>query len=260
MMQEQQERTAGGPNRDMVIGRNPVMELLKSGRPVDKLLVAQGEVRGSIGKIISLARQQGILVKDTNGQKMDALCGGASHQGVIAYTAAAAYAQLEDVFQLAESRGEPVLILIADELEDPHNLGAILRTAECCGAHGVLIPKRRSVGLTSAVFKTSAGAAEYVPVVRVANLAAAVEELKRRGVWIYAADMQGTPWCQQDYSGPVGLIVGSEGQGVSRLLRDKCDFTVSLPMQGKITSLNASVAASVVLYEIARQRLGLRAK
>ena len=140
MMQEQQERTAGGPNRDMVIGRNPVMELLKSGRPVDKLLVAQGEVRGSIGKIISLARQQGILVKDTNGQKMDALCGGASHQGVIAYTAAAAYAQLEDVFQLAESRGEPVLILIADELEDPHNLGAILRTAECCGAHGVLIP------------------------------------------------------------------------------------------------------------------------
>ena len=260
-MQEQQNETNSTTvNKDMVIGRNPVMELLKSGRPVDKILVAQGEVRGSIGKIIATARRQGIPIKDTNVQKMDAMCNGASHQGVIAFAAACAYAELDDVFALAESREEPVLVLIADELEDPHNLGAILRTAECCGAHGVIIPKRRSVGLTSTVFKTSAGAAEYVPVVRVANLVSTIEELKRRGVWIYAADMDGTPWCQQDYSGPVGLIVGAEGQGVSRLVKEKCDFTVALPMQGKISSRNASVAASVVLYEIARQRLHIKAK
>lgn len=247
-------------NDSMVIGRNPVTELLKSDRPCDKLLVAKGEVKGSIGKIIAMAKEKGVLVKDVSSQKLDLMCGGASHQGVIAFAAACEYASMDDIFKLAEEREEAPFIIIADELEDPHNLGAVIRTAECCGAHGIIIPKRRSVGLTSTVFKTSAGAAEYVPVVRVANLASAIDELKERGVWIYAADMDGENWCSQDYSGAVGLVVGSEGRGVGRLICEKCDFTVSLPMRGKISSLNASVAASVLMYEIARQRLGIKAK
>ena len=167
---------------------------------------------------------------------------------------------MEDIFALAEERGEPPFLILCDELEDPHNLGAVLRIAECAGAHGVVIPKRRSVGLTYAVGKASAGAVEYVPVVRVNNMAAAIEELKERGVWIYTADMDGEPWCQVDYTGPAAVVVGSEGSGVSRLVREKSDFIISLPMKGKINSLNASVACGVVCYEIARQRAGLKSR
>ena len=243
---------------DLVIGRNAVTELLKSGREVDRILVAPTDNKGSIVRIIALAREKGIVIKDTTTQKLDTLTGGASHQGVVAFAAAAAYVSVEDILQKAKEGGHAPFIVICDEIEDPHNLGAILRTCEACAVDGVIIPKRRNVGLTSVVAKTSAGAVEYVPVARVSNIAETIDSLKKEGVWFYAADMKGENWCAVDYSGSVGLIVGSEGNGISRLVKEKSDFLISLPMLGNITSLNASVAASVVMYEIARQRMGLK--
>ena len=183
------------------------------------------------------------------------MCGHGNHQGIIATAAVKDYSKLEDIFALAQQRGEAPFIIIADSLNDPQNLGAILRTAECAGAHGVIIPKHHSVGLTWAVGKVSAGAVEYVPVVRVNNLASAVDELKEKGVWIYAADMDGTPWCDVDFSGPVALVIGSEGEGISRLVKEKSDFVVSLPILGRINSLDASVACGVLCYEVARARI-----
>ena len=188
------------------------------------------------------------------------MCGGAAHQGVVAVASVKEYANLDDVFALAKERGEAPFLIVADGLEDPHNLGAVLRVAECAGAHGVIIPKRRSVGLTYAVGKASAGAVEYVPVVRVNSLPAVLDELKDRGVWLYAADMDGEPWCGVDYAGPCAIVIGSEGFGVSRLVKEKCDFVISLPMKGKINSLNASVACGIVCYEVARQRAGIHSK
>ena len=245
---------------DIIAGRNSVQEALRSGRTIDSIYVARGNRTGSIAAILAKAKDRGIAIKEADPKKLDFLCGGANHQGIVAVAAVQEYAEVEDIFRLAEERGEPPFLIIADELEDPHNLGAILRTAECSGAHGVIIPRRRAVGLTYAVGKASAGAVEYVPVARVTNLVKTIEELKKRGVWVYAADMDGEPWCSVDYRGPVALVIGSEGNGVSRLVRENCDFVISLPMLGKINSLNASVACGVLCYEIARQRKGIQAR
>ena len=247
-------------NTDLIIGRNAVSEALKSERAIDTLLVVRGEKHGSIGRIIAECKDKGIVVKEVDKKKLDFMCGQGNHHGIAAYAAVHEYAEVEDIFRLAEERGEDPFIIICDELEDPHNLGAIIRTAECTGAHGVIIPKRRNASLTWAVGKASAGAVEYVPVARVGNLASTIEDLKKRGVWVYCADMDGSPWCQVDFSGAVALVVGSEGSGVGRLIKEKSDFVLSLPMRGKITSLNASVASSIMMYEVARQRLGIKAK
>lgn len=246
-------------HNDLIIGRNAVAEALRSGRSIDTLLVARGDRSGSLGKLVSECRERDIVIKQVDERKLDFLCGQGNHQGVAAYAAVKEYAQMEDIFALARERGEPPFLILCDELEDPHNLGAILRTAETAGAHGVIVPKRRSASLSYAVGKASAGAVEYVPVVRVANLAAAMDDLKQKGVWIYGAEPDGTAWCEQDYAGPVALVIGSEGHGLGRLVKEKCDFLVSLPMNGRITSLNASVAAGILMYEVARQRAGTTA-
>ena len=247
-MDEQREQ------QGLIIGRNAVTEALRSGRAIDSLLVAKGERGGSIGRIIAQCRENGVVIKETDKRKLDKLCGGENHQGVAAWAAVHEYSDVEDILENARSRGEQPFIIICDEIEDPHNLGAIIRTADACGAHGIIIPKRRGVALTYAVGKVSAGAVEYVPVARVANLPSLIDELKEKGFWIYGADMDGTRWDEQDYSGAVALVVGSEGKGISRLVREKCDFIVSLPMKGKINSLNASVEAGILMYEIAKHR------
>lgn len=247
------------PRQDVIAGRNGVSEALKAGRPIDCLYVQRGEKNGTLPVLIARARERGVPVKEVDPRKLDHLCGGAAHQGVAALAAVKEYASLDDVFALAQERGEPPFLVVCDELEDPHNLGAVIRTAECAGAHGVVVPQRRSVGLTWAVGKSSAGAVEYLPVVRVQNLASLLEELKRRGVWVYAADMDGAPWCETDFTGPTALVIGSEGRGVGRLVKEKSDFVVSLPLKGHVDSLNASVAAGVLCYEVCRQRSGLRA-
>ncbi len=257
---EQKSKTTEREPEGVIAGRNAVTEALRSGRAIDSLYIARGDRSGSLGAIAAQAKKLGIPVKDADPVKLDHLCVGAVHQGVVAVAAAKDYASIDDIFALAAQRKEPPFLIIADGLEDPHNLGAVLRVAECTGAHGVIIPKRRSVGLTWAVGKSSAGAVEYIPVARVSNLAAAVDELKKRGVWIYAADLDGETWCNVDYTGPAAVVIGSEGFGVSRLLREKSDFIISLPMMGKINSLNASVACGVICYEIARQRNHIRAK
>lgn len=246
-------------SRDLIIGRNAVSEALRSERPIDTLLVLKGERNGSVGRIIAECREKEIVVKEVDKKKLDFLCGQGNHQGIAAWAAVHEYSTVEDMLNLAKERGEEPFIILCDELEDPHNLGAIIRTAETTGAHGVIIPKRRNASLTWAVGKASAGAVEYVPVARVANLAATLDELKKQGFWVYTADMDGSNWCETDFSGAVALVVGSEGKGVSRLVKEKSDFVVSLPMRGNITSLNASVAASVLMYEVARQRLKIKA-
>ncbi len=239
---------------DLTVGRNAVLEALKSGRELDTLFVARGERGGSLGLIISQARDKEIVIKEVDKRKLDAMCGNSNHQGVAARAAAHKYAEVEDMFALAREKNEEPFIIICDEIEDPHNLGAIIRTADACGAHGVIIPKRRGVSLTYAVGKVSAGAVEYVPVARVSNLAQTIDELKGKGFWIYGADMDGKRWDEQDYSGAVALVIGSEGKGVSRLIKEKCDFIVSVPMRGKINSLNASVAAGILMYEVIKHR------
>ncbi len=239
---------------NMIIGRNSVLEALRAGTRIDTLLVAAGDRAGSVGKIIALARERKILVKDVSVKKLDFLCGHSRHQGVIAMAAAYEYAQLEDLFHIAQERGEPLFAVICDEIEDPHNLGAIIRTADAAGAHGVIVPARRSAPLSFTVNKASAGAISHVPIVRVTNLVSAMEELRARGVFLYGADMGGTDYTQVDFGGAVGLVIGSEGAGIGRLVREKCDFIVSLPMKGKISSLNASVAAGILMYEVSRTR------
>jgi 23S rRNA (guanosine2251-2'-O)-methyltransferase len=250
---KQQPPTHEPPREDLVIGRNAVIELLRADTPVECVYLQKG-LGGSIGKIAAMAREKGILIKEVAGVKLDHMCAHSNHQGVAAVTAGARYSELEDIF--ARAGDDPLFLVVADEIEDPHNLGAIIRTAEAAGAHGLILPKRRSAGLTFTVSKTSAGAAAHLPIVRVANLATTIDTLKERGIWFYAADMDGKRWCDTDFSGHVGLVIGSEGKGVGRLIREKCDFAVSLPMRGKVESLNASVAAGIILYEIARQRMG----
>ncbi len=243
---------------DYIIGRNAVAEALKACRPIDSVLIAKGDRQGSIASIIAGCRSAGIPIKETDIRKLEAIA--PHHQGVIAVAACKAYAETDDLFRLAAERQEPPFFIICDELEDPHNLGAILRTAEAAGAHGVIVPRRHSVGLTGAVYKSSAGAVEYVPVVRVANLTETIKELQKRGVWIYGLDMDGDDWCSVDLTGPVALVIGSEGKGISRLVRENCDFVLSLPMSGKINSLNASVACGIAMYEVSRQRHRIPAK
>ncbi len=240
--------------QEVIAGRNPVAEALRAGRPIDRIFVAKGPRSGQLPGILSRARELGVPVKEADPRKLSHLCNGANHQGIVAMAAAKSYASVEDMLALAEKRGEPPLLVICDGVEDPHNLGAIIRSAECAGAHGVIIPERRGVGLTYAVDKAAAGAVEYLPVARAKNLAALVTDLQAKGVWIFAADMDGKPWCQTDLTGPMALVIGSEGRGVSRLVKERSDFTVSLPLKGRITSLNASVSASILLYESLRQR------
>lgn len=251
------EQPKTGAQTDLIIGRNSVMEALRAGRAIDSLLVARGDRSGSIGRILAECREKGIVIKEVDTKKLDFLCGQGNHQGVAAYAAAHTYASVAEILALAKERGEPPFLIVCDELEDPHNLGAIIRTAEAAGAHGVIIPKRRAASLSFAVSKAAAGALEYLPVARVGNLAATLNELKKEGLWIYGADMDGAPYCETDYSGPAALVIGSEGHGLGRLVKEKCDFIVSLPMKGQINSLNASVAAGILMYEVARQRAGL---
>ena len=234
-------------------------EALKAGRPLAALYVRRGEKSGPLLSLIARAKEAGVVIKEADDRKLDHLCGGAVHQGVVAVGAAKAFAPLEDLFALAESRGEPPFLVICDGMEDPHNLGAVIRSAECAGAHGVVVPKRHGVGLTYAVGKASAGAVEHLPVAQAGNLPRLLEDLKARGLWIYAADLDGAPWCETDFTGPLALVIGSEGRGVSRLARERSDFIVTLPLKGRINSLNASVAAGVLCYEVCRQRAGLRA-
>ncbi len=251
------EKDSERVNQELIIGRNAVSEALRSSRAIDTLLVVKGERNGSIGRIIAECREKKIVIKEVDKKKLDYMCGQGNHQGVAAYVAAHEYAEVEDILALATERGEDPFIIVCDGIEDPHNLGAIIRTAETAGAHGIIIPKRRNVSLTWAVGKASAGAVEYMPVARVGNLATTLDGLKEKGIWVYSADMDGKNWCETDFSGGVALVVGSEGNGVSRLIREKSDFIVSLPMKGKITSLNASVAAGILMYEISRQRSGI---
>ncbi|SFK52635.1 23S rRNA (guanosine2251-2'-O)-methyltransferase [Halobacillus dabanensis] len=239
---------------EWIIGKNPVQEAIRSGRPINKVMVSDQLQYQAYKKIDQLAKEQGLLVQKVPKKKIDQLVDG-SHQGVIASVAAYEYSDIEDLFERAEEKDEPPFFIICDEIEDPHNLGSILRTADASGAHGVIIPKRRSVALTATVAKTSTGAIEYIPVARVTNLARTIEELKERFVWVVGTDADGTEdYRQLDGKMPIALVIGSEGRGMSRLTKEKCDWTVSLPMAGKVTSLNASVAASLLMYEVFRKR------
>ena len=241
----------------VIEGRNAVTEALRSGVAIDKLYIAKGETDRTLGRIAAEAKRSGVVVVEADRRKLDAMSATHSHQGVIAVAAAKAYSTVEDMLKAAEDRGEKPLLVVCDEISDPHNLGAIIRTAECAGAHGVIIPKRRSAGLTAVVAKTSAGAVAHVPVARVANLPSLLKELKEEGVWVFGTAMNGsTSLYQADLKGPAAIVIGSEGEGMGRLVTENCDFTVSIPMFGKINSLNASAAAAVLLYEAVRQRTG----
>lgn len=236
-----------------VIGRNAVRELLRSGREIDKLLVQRGERTGSIVVLVAQAIERGIPVIETDKNKLDATAGYAPHQGVIAFAAEKEYCSVEDILQIAEDRGEAPLIVICDGITDPYNLGAIIRCAECCGAHGLIIPKRRAAGLTPLVTKASAGAVEHLAIAKVSNIASTVEALKEKGVWVYAAEAGGESLYRTDFSGPCAIVMGSEGNGVSQLVTKLCDATVSIPMYGKVNSFNVSTAAAILLAEVARQ-------
>lgn len=239
---------------DMVAGRNAVMEALKGSRSVNKLMIANGSTEGSIKEITAVAKEKGVNIQYWDRSKLDSIARGIRHQGVLAQVAPVQYAELEDILQVAKDRNEPPFIVLLDELEDPHNLGAILRTSDAAGVHGVLIPKHRSCPLSATVAKTSAGAVEHVPVARVGNLVQTIKKLKQEGLWVAAADMDGKDYYDTDLTGPLLLIIGSEGQGVGRLVKEQCDFVVRIPMVGKINSLNASVAGSILMYEAMKQR------
>ena len=243
-------------SKSLVIeGRNAVLEALRSGKPMDKLYVLDGCQDGPIRTIVREAKKHDVILQFVTKERLNQLSETGKHQGVIAHAAAYEYAQVEDMLELAKSRGEDPFIFLLDNIEDPHNLGAIIRTANLAGAHGVIIPKRRAVGLTATVARTSAGALNYTPVARVTNLKKTVEDLKKQGLWFVCADMDGTVMYGLDLKGPIGLAIGSEGEGVSKLVRENCDYVASIPMKGDIDSLNASVAAGVLAYEIVRQRM-----
>ncbi len=237
-------------------GRNAVIELLKSDRTVNKIMILKGERQGSINEIIKLAKNKKIIISEVDKNKLEQLSETKHHQGVIAFVAPIEYKEIEDIFNLAKERNEAPFILIADEIEDPHNLGALIRSAECSGCHGVIIPKRRAVAVTEVVVKTSVGATEYVPIVRVNNINETIRELKDKGVWIVGTDGNADKlYYEQDLTGPIAIIVGSEGKGMGELTKKNCDFLVKIPMMGKITSLNASVSGGIVMFEALKQRL-----
>ena len=260
-MQKTERQPAPNASRqdtDLIIGRNAVAEALRAGVPIDSVITASGERQGSIVPLLAQCREKGIPVKQADVRKLDFMCGGARHQGILAVVACKEYVGLDDLFTLAAQKGEPPFFIVCDGLEDPHNVGAVLRTAEAAGAHGVILPRRHSAGLTAAVYKASAGAAAHIPVARVTNLSDALRRLKEKGVWVYGLDMDGAPWCRTDLTGPVALVIGSEGSGIGRLVREHCDGVLSLPMCGRINSLNASVAGGIAMYEVVRQRQGLK--
>ena len=237
-------------------GRNAVLEAYRSGKTIDKLFVLDGCKDGPVQTILREAKKQSSIVRFVSKERLDQMSATGHHQGVIAYAAAYEYAQVDDILKAAEEKGEPPFIFLLDGIEDPHNLGAIIRTANLAGAHGVIIPKNRAAGLTALVARTSAGALNYTPVAKVTNLGATIDELKKKGLWFVCADMGGETMYRLNLTGPIGLVIGSEGEGVSRLVKEKCDMTAAIPMKGDIDSLNASVAAGVLAYEIVRQRLG----
>lgn len=244
--------------KDMyVVGRNPVLELLKSHRDIDKIYVLKGDLQGSIKKIVAVAREKNILIQEVDRSKLDAISEGNAHQGVAALVTGYRYAQLDDIFKRAEEVGEEPFIIILDGIEDPHNLGAIVRTAECAGVHGVIIPKRRSARVNQTVYKSSAGAVEHMLIAEVTNISNTIDALKERGLWIYGADMDGDSYYfNVDLGGSIALVIGNEGRGISRIVKEKCDFLVKIPMLGKITSLNASTSAAILMYEVVRQKYG----
>ncbi len=242
----------------LIEGRNAVIEALRAGKPIDKLYILDGCQDGPISTIKREARKTDAIIKFVDKTRLDQLSTTGHHQGVIAQSAAYEYAEVDDILAKAEEKGEAPFIFLLDNIEDPHNLGAIIRTANLCGAHGVIIPKNRAVGLTATVARTSAGALNYTPVARVTNLSRTIEDLKKKGLWFVCADMDGTVMYEQNLTGPIGLVIGAEGEGMSRLVKEKCDYVASIPMKGDIDSLNASVAAGVLAYEIVRQRLNER--
>lgn len=241
-------------NVNIICGRNPVFEAVRSGREIDRLLVAHGVTGGSVTAIIAKCKARGILIKEVSPQKLDYYCGGANHQGVAVFYASQEYSTVEEILATAKERAEDPFIIICDEIEDPHNLGAIIRTAEATGVHGIIIPKRRSASLNATVAKSASGALEYMKVARVTNIASTIDELKEQGVWVFGADMDGEDFDGVDYSLPCAIVIGNEGKGIGSLTAKKCDRIISLPMNGKINSLNASVAAGVLMYEVVRKR------
>ncbi|AMA74471.1 MULTISPECIES: 23S rRNA (guanosine(2251)-2'-O)-methyltransferase RlmB [Aneurinibacillus] len=240
---------------EYIVGKNPVLEALRSGRSINKIWIAENSQKGAANQVIALAKKAGVTVQIVPRKKLDQAAEGESHQGVLAYVAAYDYVELDEILHRAETSGEPPFLVLLDEIEDPHNLGSILRTADATGVHGIIIPKRRSAGLTSTVAKTSAGAIEYVPVARVTNLARTIDELKKHNIWVIGTDASGEKeFREARFDMGVALVIGSEGKGMSRLVKEKCDFTVKLPMVGRVTSLNASVASALLMYEVYRQR------
>ena len=239
-------------------GRNAVLEAFRSGKTIDRLFVLDGCQDGPVRTIVREAKKHDTIVNFVPKERLDSMSETGHHQGVMAYAAAYEYAEVEDILKIAEEKGEPPFLFLLDGIEDPHNLGAIIRTANLAGAHGVIIPKRRAVGLTATVARTSAGALNYTPVAKVTNMATTIEDLKKRGIWFVCADMGGESMYRLNLTGPIGLVIGNEGSGVSRLVKEKCDYVVSIPMSGDIDSLNASVAAGVLGYEVVRQRMGVK--
>ena len=257
MRDNENRRPAPQAEADGIIeGRNAVIEALRTDTAIDKIYLAKGETDKTLGHIASRAREAGIVVVEADRRKLDNMSRTHAHQGVIALAAVREYVSVQSILDIAAEKGEPPLIVVCDEISDPHNLGAILRTAECAGAHGVIIPKRRSAGLTAIVAKTSAGAVSYVPVARVANISATLKDLKKQGIWVFGTAAEGTTALYDaDLKGPAAIVIGSEGSGMSRLVRETCDVLVSIPMRGKLSSLNASAAAAILLYEAVRQRM-----
>lgn len=241
---------------DLIEGRNAVIEALKSDRTVEHILVAKGDSEGSINVIYALAKEKHIVIKEVDRKKLDQMSDTGVHQGVMAIVTPYRYFEVEDILNYARSKGEKPFIIILDEIEDPHNLGSIIRTAEICGAHGIIIPKRRNVGITPIVYKSSAGAVEYMKIAKVTNINSTIDMLKKKDIWIYGADMDGKNYCyESDFVGAIALVIGSEGRGISKLTKEKCDVLVKIPMAGRITSLNASVAAGIIMYEVLKQKL-----
>lgn len=241
---------------DLIEGRNAVIEALRSDRTIESVLVAKGDMTGSISIVLAIAKEKGIVIKEVDRKKLDSMSVTGSHQGVIAIVTPYKYFQVEDILDYAKEKGEDPFVLILDEIEDPHNLGSIIRTAETCGVHGIIISKRRNVGVTPTVYKTSAGAIEYMRIAKVPNINSVIDELKEKGIWIYGADMDGENYCfKTNFSGSVALVIGSEGRGISKLTKEKCDVLVKIPMVGNITSLNASVAAGIMMYEVLKQKM-----
>jgi 23S rRNA (guanosine2251-2'-O)-methyltransferase len=250
----ERERFTEELDETVVIGRNAVKELLSGGRDVDKLYITSGDKEGSINQLLGIAAERGIPIIECYRTKLDSIAKGGRHQGIIAIAAERNYSSIDEILAYAEEKGEAPFVVVCDGVEDPHNLGAIIRSAECAGAHGIIIPKRRAVGLTATVAKSSAGALEHMRVAKVTNLPSAIDDLKERGLWIYAADMDGSTYYKTDMKGATALVLGSEGFGISRLVKEKCDFVVSIPLYGHVNSMNVSCAAAVLLAEVARQR------